>query len=99
MNDIPAIVKVRLTSTVKGETQGFGAPEWVTYSSSEELRNTWAEENRLRDGSEVIVACMHAKRKAKELLSTHQPEPLDKSVQEELRRIVKEAWNRKQRRK
>jgi trimethylamine--corrinoid protein Co-methyltransferase len=40
-----------------------------------------------------------AKRKAKELLSTHQPEPLDKSVQEELRRIVKEAWNRKQRRK
>ena len=40
-----------------------------------------------------------AKRKAKELLSTHQPEPLDKSVREELRRIVKEAWKRKQRRK
>ena len=38
-----------------------------------------------------------AKKKAKELLSTHQPEPLDKSVQEELRRIVKEAWNRKPR--
>ncbi len=40
-----------------------------------------------------------AKRKAKELLSTHHPEPLDKSVQEELRMIVKEAWKRKQRRK
>ena len=40
-----------------------------------------------------------AKRKAKELLSKHQPEPLDESVQEELRRIVKEAWKTKQRRK
>jgi len=40
-----------------------------------------------------------AKKKAKHLLNTHQPEPLDKSVQEELRRIVKEAWKRKGRRK
>ena len=40
-----------------------------------------------------------AKKKAKHLLNTHQPEPLDKSVQEELRRIVKEAWKRKDRRK
>jgi trimethylamine--corrinoid protein Co-methyltransferase len=40
-----------------------------------------------------------AKEKAKHLLNTHQPEPLDKSVQEELRRIVKEAWKRKGRRK
>jgi len=55
-NDIPSIVNVRLASTVKGETQGFEAPEWVTYSSSEELRRAWAEENRLKDGSEVIVA-------------------------------------------
>ena len=38
MNDIPSIVNVRLASTVKGETQGFEAPEWVTYSSSEEMR-------------------------------------------------------------
>ncbi len=36
-----------------------------------------------------------AKTRAKELLSTHQPEPLDKNVQEELRKIVKEAWKRK----
>jgi len=40
-----------------------------------------------------------AKKKAKQLLSTHQTEPLDKSVQEELRKIVKEAWDRKRRRR
>jgi ribosomal protein S18 acetylase RimI-like enzyme len=60
-NDIPSIVNVRLASTVKGETQGFEAPEWVTYFSSEELRKAWAEENRLKDGSEVIVAEKHRK--------------------------------------
>ena len=36
-----------------------------------------------------------AKKRAKQLLSTHQPEPLDRSVQEELRKIVKEAWERR----
>jgi len=36
-----------------------------------------------------------AKKRAKELLSTHQPEPLEKSVREELREIIKEAWKRK----
>jgi len=36
-----------------------------------------------------------AKKRVKQLLSTHQPEPLDRSVQEELRSIVKEAWERK----
>ena len=40
-----------------------------------------------------------AKKRVKQLLRTHQPEPLDKSVREELRRIVKEAWERKRRRK
>jgi len=35
-----------------------------------------------------------AKKRAKQLLSTHQPEPLDKSVREELRMIVKEALKR-----
>ncbi len=48
---------------------------------------------RMRDVKEA------AKKKAKQLLSTHQPKPLDKSVQEELRRIVKEAWERKRRRR
>ena len=38
-----------------------------------------------------------AKKKAKHLLNTHQPEPLDKGVREELRRIVKEAWERERR--
>jgi len=56
MNDISSIVNVALTSTVKEETRGFESPEWVTYLSSEELRKAWVEENRLRDGSEVIVA-------------------------------------------
>jgi len=36
-----------------------------------------------------------AKKRAKELLSTHQPEPLEKSVREELQEIIKEAWKRK----
>jgi len=40
-----------------------------------------------------------ARNRVKELLSTHQPEPLDRSAREELRRIVKEAWERKQRRR
>lgn len=55
-DDIPSIVKVSLASATREEIQGFSAPEWVTYSSSEELRKVWAEENRLRDGLEVIVA-------------------------------------------
>jgi len=40
-----------------------------------------------------------AKKRVKQLLSTHELEPLDKSVREELRRIVKEAWERKRRRR
>lgn len=56
INDIRSIVNVSLASTTKEETQGFTTPEWVTYSSSEELTKVWAEGNRLRDGSEIIVA-------------------------------------------
>ncbi len=37
--------------------------------------------------------------KAKEILETHQPQPLDDSVKEQLRRIIKEAWRRKQKKK
>jgi len=55
-DDIPSIVSVSLASTTKDEVQGFSAPEWVTYSSTEELRKAWAEENRLKDSSEVVVA-------------------------------------------
>ena len=35
-----------------------------------------------------------AKEKAKRILATHKPEPLDKEVKEQLRRIIKEAWRR-----
>jgi len=55
-DDIPSIVNVSLASTTKEETKGFAADEWVTYSSPEELRKVWAEENRLKDGSGVVVA-------------------------------------------
>ena len=55
-DDIPSIVKVSLASATREEIQGFSAPEWVTFSSSEELRKVWAEGNRLKDGLEVIVA-------------------------------------------
>jgi len=55
-DDIPSIVKVSLASTTEEEVQGFSAPEWVTFSSSEELSKVWVEANRLKDGFEVIVA-------------------------------------------
>jgi len=56
VNDIEAIVNASLSSTTKEETRGFAADEWVTYSSPDELGKVWAEENRLKDGSEVVVA-------------------------------------------
>ncbi|MEM2117896.1 MAG: GNAT family N-acetyltransferase [Candidatus Bathyarchaeia archaeon] len=56
VNDIPAIIQTRLTSTSERETEGFGAPEWMTEWSVEEWRKMWAEENKLKDGSEVLVA-------------------------------------------
>ncbi|UCH69790.1 MAG: trimethylamine methyltransferase family protein, partial [Candidatus Bathyarchaeota archaeon] len=40
-----------------------------------------------------------ARTRAKKLLGTHQPEPLDRHVRGELRNIVKEAWKRKQKRR
>jgi len=54
--DIPSIVHVSVSSVAEGETKGFAPPSWSTYSTTEELGKAWAEENRLRDGSEIIVA-------------------------------------------
>jgi len=54
--DVPWIVNACLTSTTKEEVRGFAADEWVTFSSVEELSRVWVEENRLKDGSEVVVA-------------------------------------------
>lgn len=54
--DIPSIIEVDLSSTTKDEILGFTTPEWVTFSSPDELMKFWAEGNRLKDGSEVIVA-------------------------------------------
>jgi ribosomal protein S18 acetylase RimI-like enzyme len=54
--DIRSIVKVSLTSATEEEVKGFSAPEWVTYSSPKNLRKAWTRDNRLKDGSEVIVA-------------------------------------------
>jgi hypothetical protein len=39
VSDIPAVVEACVTSTTKGETEGFAAPEWLTYSYVEELKN------------------------------------------------------------
>jgi len=36
-----------------------------------------------------------AREKAKQILATHRPEPLDKDIREQLRKIIKEAWRRK----
>ena len=54
--DIPAIVQASLTSASKEDLEGFTAPEWVTYTSVDELRKVWMKDNRLQDESEVIVA-------------------------------------------
>lgn len=56
VDDIPSIVQACVTSASREETEGFAAPEWVTYSSTEELRKVWNTGNRLKDGSEVVVA-------------------------------------------
>jgi len=54
--DISSINSVSLAATAREESRGFSAAEWVTYSSPEELEKVWAVENKLKDGSEVIVA-------------------------------------------
>jgi ribosomal protein S18 acetylase RimI-like enzyme len=54
--DILSIVQVSLASASKEETEGFAAPEWMTYSSTEELKKVWRTGNRLGDGCEVVVA-------------------------------------------
>jgi len=61
VEDIPCIVEASLSSATKEETRGFAAEEWVTYSSPEELRKVWDEGDRLKDGSEVVVAEMDGK--------------------------------------
>jgi len=55
VKDIPSIVNVNLTSTTKEGIQGFTTSEWGTFSSPEELKKAWFEENRLNDGSEIMV--------------------------------------------
>jgi len=61
VNDIQSIVNVNLASTAKEEKQGFVAPELDNYSPFEELKKSWAEKNRLKDCSEVIVAEKNSK--------------------------------------
>jgi ribosomal protein S18 acetylase RimI-like enzyme len=56
VDDVSGIVQASLTSASEEETEGFAAPEWVTYSSPEELRKVWDRGNRLKDSSEVVVA-------------------------------------------
>lgn len=56
VGDIPAIVEACVTSTTKGETEGFAAPEWSTYSYVEQLKKVWVTGNKLKDGCEVVVA-------------------------------------------
>jgi GNAT superfamily N-acetyltransferase len=56
IGDIPSIVQACLTSASAEETEGFAAPEWVKFSSVEELKKAWNTGSRLKDGSEVAVA-------------------------------------------
>ena len=54
---------------------------------------------KILDKSKVKDIHETAKKRARNLLNTHQPEPLEKSIREELREIVKKAWRREQDRK
>lgn len=56
VNDASSIVQACLTSASKEETEGFAALEWITYSVPEELKKVWDKGNRLKDGSEIVVA-------------------------------------------
>lgn len=56
VDDVSAIVMTRLTSASETEIKGFGAPEWIDDWSLVKLRTMWAEENKLKDGSEIVVA-------------------------------------------
>jgi len=56
VKDISSIVRIRLAALTEEEIRGFSAPEFATYSSTEELRKVWSRENRLKDGFEVFVA-------------------------------------------
>jgi len=56
VKDVPSIVRIRLAALAEEEIRGFSAPEFATYSSTEELRKAWSRENRLKDGFEVFVA-------------------------------------------
>lgn len=53
--DIQSIVQVSLTSTSKEETKGFAAPEWTTYLIAKGLKKIWTKDNKLKDGSEIII--------------------------------------------
>lgn len=55
-DDISSIIEVNLSSTTKDETLGFTTQEWATFSSPDKLMKLWVEDNRLKDGCEVIVA-------------------------------------------
>jgi len=46
------------------------------------------------DRPKLQDALRSAREKAKQILKTHKPEPLDKEIKEELRKIIKEAWRR-----
>lgn len=56
VKDVSSIVRIRLAALTEQEIRGFSAPEFTTYSSTEELLKMWSRENRLKDGFEVFVA-------------------------------------------
>jgi GNAT superfamily N-acetyltransferase len=56
VQDVSSIVRIRLAALTEEEIRGFSAPEFATYSSTEELRKVWNRGNRLKDGFEVFVA-------------------------------------------
>jgi GNAT superfamily N-acetyltransferase len=56
IKDISSIVRIRLETLTDEEINGFSAPEFATYSSTEELQKVWYRDNKLRNGFEVFVA-------------------------------------------
>ena len=56
IRDISSIIKIRLETLTDEEIEGFSAPEYSTYSSTEELRKLWFRDNKLKDGFKVFIA-------------------------------------------
>lgn len=55
-NDISSIVDIRLRTVTEEDISEFGVPEDNLFTSTDNLKEMWANHNLLKDGCEVFVA-------------------------------------------